>query len=305
VIDRRLLYVVATARYGSFTAAADRVGVTQSAITKSVADLERQLGYSIFNRTARGVILTDEGRSFVERASRLLDEAQDLMRGASAGSDPYNGVLRIGVCPASLEWLLVEPLSTLIARHPRIRLDIVGGSFDKIVQQLRAGAVDVALGYEAAFLEQPDFRRETLPPMLTTFFVRRGHPILDCEEITQAEIAKYDLISPSGSSPYDYMWRQIYEEAGVDPQERLHIVDYFPIVERLVRSTDAISVVSIHYTHTSFFKRHFASIPFLNMLPPSPLCCATRLRWSPRPPVRAFIKACRERLPTSEAMIAA
>jgi DNA-binding transcriptional LysR family regulator len=298
VIDRRLQYVVSTARYGSFTAAADRVGVTQSAITKSVADLERELGYSIFNRTARGVLLTEEGRAFVLRAARLLDEAQDLFRGAFAGSDPYAGVLRIGVCPASLEWLLVEPLAILLARHPGIRLDIVGGTFDRVVQQLRGGAIDVALGYEAAFEQQPDFRREELPALRTTFFVRQGHPILECDQVTKADIAKYDLISPSGSSPYDLFWRQIYEESGADPNDRIHIVDYFPIVARLVRNTDAISVVSMHYTHTSIFRSRFAAVPFLASFPPAPLCCATRLRWSPRPAVRAFIKACRERLPS-------
>jgi len=301
MIDRRLVYIVSTARYGSFTAAAARVGVSQSAITKSVADLERELGYSIFNRTARGVLLTEEGRTFVERAARVLEDTRDLFRGTSAGSDHYAGVLRIGVCPASLEWLLVEPLSTLLARHPSIRLDIVGGGFDRIVQQLRAGAVDVALGYEAAFEAQPDFRRDPLPPLRTTFFVRQGHPILSCGEVTMAEIAKYDLISPSGSSPYDFFWRQIYEESGVDPHERLHIIDYFPIVARLVRNTDAISVVSIQYTHTGIFKSRFACVPFLETLPSSALCCATRLRTSPRPAVRAFIKACRERLPSSEA----
>ena len=300
MIDRRLQYVISTARYGSFTAAAERVGVTQSAITKSVADLERELGYSIFNRTARGVLLTEEGRTFVERAARLLDEAKDLFRGGAVGTDPYAGVLRIGVCPASLEWLLVDPLATLMARHPGVRLDIVGGTFDRVVQQLRAGAIDVALGYEAAFEDQPDFRREALPPLRTTFFVRQGHPILDCKEVTKAEIAKYELISPSGSSPYDFYWRQIYEESGVDPHERIHVVDYFPIVARLVRNTDAISVVSIHYTQTSIFKGRFATVPFLETLPPSPLCCATRLRVSPRPAVRAFIKACRERLPSCE-----
>ena len=106
MVDRRLLYIVSTARYGSFTAAAERVGVTQSAITKSVAELERELGYSIFNRTARGVFLTDEGRTFVERAARILEDTRELFRGMSPGSDPYEGTLRIGVCPASLEWLL-------------------------------------------------------------------------------------------------------------------------------------------------------------------------------------------------------
>ncbi len=296
MVDRRLVYVVATARYGSFTAAAERVGVTQSAITKSVADLEQQLGYSIFNRTARGVLLTEEGRNFVERASRLLDEAQDLMRGASVGSDPYAGVLRIGVCPASLEWLLVEPLTTLIHRHGSIRLEILGGSYDRIVQQLRSGAIDVALGYEAAFMEQPDFRRETVTAMQTTFFVRNGHPILDRDEVTRADIAKYNLISPSDSSPHSFLWRKIYEDSGVEAHDKFHVIDYFPIVARLVRNTDAISIASVHYSQTSIFKRYFTAVPIPGVLPPSPLCCATRLRWNPRPAVRAFIKACRERL---------
>lgn len=299
MIDRRLLYVVSTARYGSFTAAAGHVGVTQSAITKSVAELERELGYLIFNRTARGVLLTEEGSAFVDRAARLLEEAQHLLRGSFAGADPYAGALRIGICPASLESFLIEPLTTLMARHPSIRLDVMGGSFDRIVQQLRAGAIDVALGYEAGFEEQPDFRRDTLPPMRTTFFARQGHPILDCETVTTADIAKYDLISPSGSSPYTLFWRQIYQSSGQDFQDRIHIVDYFPIVERLVRSSDAISIASVQYTKTTIFKSRFAVVPFLDTMPVSPLCCATRLRWSPKPAVRAFIKACRERMPST------
>ena len=300
MIDRRLIYVVSTARYGSFTAAADRVGVTQSAITKSVADLERELGHAIFNRTARGVILTEEGRIFAERAARLLEEAQDLMQGATTGSDPYAGVLKIGVCPASLEWLLVEPLSLLVARHPNIRLHISGGTYDRIVQQLRVGAIDVALGYDAAFREQPDFRRDQMAPLQTAFFVRKGHPLLDCNEATKADLAKYDLIAPSGWSPYNSVWREIYEESVTDAQDRPHVVDYFPIVAKLVRNSDAISLASIHYTRTSVFKRHFECVHVRNLLPPSALSCATRLRWTPRPPVRAFIKACRERLPSSD-----
>lgn len=296
--DRRLLYIVSTAKYGSFTAAADQVGVTQSAITKSVAELERELGYAIFNRTARGVFLTDEGRDFVERAARILDDTRELFRGATTRSDPYDGILRVGVCPASLEWLLVEPLSALLSRHPSIRLDIAGGSFDKIVQQLRTGAIDVALGYEAAFETQPDFRRETLPPLRTSFFVRQGHPLLDLGEVAIGDIVKYDLISPSGSPPYDLVWRQIYEGTGEETHGRLHVVDYFPIVARLVRNSDAVGLVSLQYTHTRFFKSRFAPVPYLQLLPPSPMCCASRKRWSPRPAVRAFIQACREHFPS-------
>src|ERR1700679_2316233 len=121
MLDPRLAHVVAVARCGSFTAAAQAIGVTQSAVTKGVADLERQLGYSVFHRTARGALLTEKGSEFVERAARLLDDARELLEGPSNNSDPYAGTLRIGVCPASLEWRLINPLANLLARYPSIR----------------------------------------------------------------------------------------------------------------------------------------------------------------------------------------
>src|ERR1700679_259594 len=117
MLDPRLNHLVAVARCGSFTAAAQAIGVTQSAVTKGVADLERQLGYAVFHRTARGALLTEKGSDFVERAAQLLD-------GSSSQSDPYAGTLRIGVSPASLEWRLIGPLAQLLSRHPSIRFEI-------------------------------------------------------------------------------------------------------------------------------------------------------------------------------------
>ena len=301
MIDRRLTHVVATARYGSFTAAAEQVGVTQSAVTKSIAELERQLGYAIFNRTARGVSLTQEGRVFVERASRLLEDANELLSGKSVNHDPFAGVLRIGVCPASLEWLLVQPLALLLSRHPNIRLDISGSSFERMVQQLRTGGVDVALGFEAAFGEQPDFRREPLAPLHTTFFVRQDHPILTSAEVTAHELARYEVISPSDSRPYGTTIREIYEGQGVDAHAHIHIIDHFPVVKSIVANTNAIGIVAIPYTESETFKRRFVRVPFLETFPLAPLCCAVRSRWETRPAVRAFIKACRECRPTPAA----
>lgn len=301
MIDRRLVHVVATAKYGSFTAAAGSVGVTQSAITKSIAELERQLGYVIFNRTARGVTLTEEGSVFVDRTTRLLDDANELLKGKSGDKDPYAGVLRIGVCPASMEWLLVEPVALLLSRHPNIRLDISGSSFERMVQQLRTGSVDVAFGYEAAFSEQPDFRRDALAPLETTFFVRQGHPILACGKVTAAEIAKYDIITPSLMRPYGAAFRDIYESQGVPASSRMHIIDYFPIVKKIVSRTDAIGVVALPYAELDSFQQRFAPIAFPDeqSYPSAPLCCAVRTRWEVRPAVRAFMKAFRECRPVS------
>ena len=156
MLDRQLSHVLAVAETGSFTKAAERVGLTQSGVTRSIADLERTLGYALFYRTARGTLPTEEGRDFAERASQLLQDAQTLLSEGGARADPFARTLRIGVCPASLEWRLAEPLADLLARHPSVRFQVIGSSIERLVQQVRTGAVDVAVGPEDAFQEWTD-----------------------------------------------------------------------------------------------------------------------------------------------------
>jgi DNA-binding transcriptional LysR family regulator len=149
MLDQRLSHVVAVAKSGSFSKAAELVGVTQSAVTKSVADLEGELGYAIFHRTSRGVLLTENSKDFVERASRLLDDARLLLKGSITRGDPYGGVLRIGISPASIEFLLIEPLGILLCRHPTIRVEVTASSSERMVPHLRNGGIDVGVGFEA------------------------------------------------------------------------------------------------------------------------------------------------------------
>jgi len=297
MLDPRLNHVVAVARGGSFTAAADIVGVTQSAITKSIADLERQVGYSIFHRTSRGALLTEQGRDFVERAARLLEDAGELLRRPRGLEDAFAGTLRIGVCPASLEWRLATPLERLLARHPSIRLDVSGASFERMVQQLRNGGVDVAVGMDEAFSVWSDLRRTLLGSNDATLFVRRGHPLLDRPALALADLAEFDFISPSDSRPYGEMIRNIYESQDVEWQRRVHVVDYFPIVHRIVAKSDAIGVVAVAHGHSPAFQERFATLDEIDLFPKAPLCCAIRATWEPKPAVRAFIAACVEAMP--------
>lgn len=292
MVDSRLNHVVAVARAGSFTAAAGLSGVTQSAITRSIADLERQIGYSIFVRTPRGAILTEQGRDFAERAQKLIEDAKDLLRRPQGDEDAFAGVLRIGVCPASLEFRLTEPLARLLKKHPSIKLDVSGGVFERTVQQLRNGGLDVAVGFEAAFADWPDLRRHRIPNEDGgKLFVRRGHPILKQRRITPKTLAQYDFVSPSDSRPYGAVVRAIYEDQGIDWRKRIHVVDFFPLVRKIVATTDAIGVmVSAGFDPPTVFKNEFAILDSIVMLAePLTMCCAVRARWEPRPATRAFM----------------
>ncbi|WP_176595055.1 MULTISPECIES: LysR family transcriptional regulator [Sphingobium] len=295
MLDRRINHVVAIAHAGSFTKAALAVGISQSGITKSVADLEDELGISLFYRTAKGATLTEEGRDFVERAERLLDDARMLLAGSHERRDIFAQTLRIGVCPSSLESLLVDTLVTLLSRHPSIRFDVVRLTFEHAAQLLRTGAIDIGIGFEEAFSEWGEFKCENIATMRLSFFVRKGHPILDVEEVSAAELGAYNVILPSDSRPYGPAVRSLLGEYG-DWRRRLHVIDFFPIVTRIVQSSDTIGLARQGFTQTAEFAEAFAHVPADHLLPQMRLCCATRARRDPSPAVRALIQVLRETL---------
>lgn len=292
MLDRRFEHVVAVAKAGSFTAAANLVGVTQSAVTKSIADLEHQVGYSIFVRTARGALLTEQGRDFVDRAQKLIEDAKHLLKRPQGDEDVYSSVLRIGVCPASVEFRLLEPISRLLKRHPSIRLEISGSNFERTVQLLRSGSIDVAVGFEAAFNEWPDLKRRSLPFNTTTYlFVRRGHPILERPDASIKDLADYQFVSPSDSRPYGAIIRGLYEDQDIDWHKNVHTIDFFPMVRKIVATTDAIGVVAETFAEESeSFREQFAILESLNPFgETAAMCCAIRARWEPPPAVRALM----------------
>ena len=289
MLDPRLNHVVAVARHGSFTAAANAVGVTQSAITKSVADLERQVGFPIFRRTSRGILVTVEGGAFVERASRLLDDTRELLTPRIKPVDRFVGLMRVGVCPASLEWLLADPLSSLLARHPRIRVEVRGESIERMVQEALNGDVDLAIGYEAAFRDRRDLCRIPLTPLRGMAFVRKGHPIMERSKPMLTDLREFPLITPSESEPFSGIIRLIFEGLVVDWREQLHVVDSFTLVKRIVASTDSAGFVSADYAREPRFTSRFATLPLPDDVPLAPLCCVYRAIYDPKPCVRALI----------------
>jgi DNA-binding transcriptional LysR family regulator len=110
---------LAVARYGSITGAAQALGFTQSAVSRQVATLEAQTGTRLFDRLARGVTLTDEGRCLLPHAeamvSRLATARRDLdaLRGLGAGR------LRVGAFPTALAALVPRALAAFRSANPR------------------------------------------------------------------------------------------------------------------------------------------------------------------------------------------
>src|SRR5438105_2818756 len=117
---RQLQYAVAVADALSFRKAAESCHVSQPALSAQLARLETALGVMLFERDRRRVLPTDAGRALVERARRLLVEADDLLESARRLRDPLAGTLRLGVIPTISPYLLPKAAPALRRRFPKL-----------------------------------------------------------------------------------------------------------------------------------------------------------------------------------------
>ncbi|WP_029354744.1 LysR family transcriptional regulator [Bosea sp. 117] len=165
------------ASLGSYTAAARALGISPSAISKSVQRLEQRLGMRLFNRTTRSLTLTPEGRDLHERALRLLREAEAIEQAAVAARSEPSGVLKIAAPLPIGVHILAPALPRFRARYPKLAVDLRLG--DQFVDLIAEG-IDVAI--RVGDLSDSRLISRTLAPhnicafAAPTYLARRGTP---------------------------------------------------------------------------------------------------------------------------------
>ncbi|MFE6971376.1 LysR family transcriptional regulator [Isoptericola sp. NPDC057653] len=142
---QQMRYVVAVAETGSFTRAAGRCFVVQSALSHQVAALERELGVRLFARTSRRVEITAAGEAFLPAARVALESAERAAADAAAAAGEVRGTLRLGVIPTVTALDVPAVLRRLRAAHPRVGASLRMAGSDELVAALRAGELDVAV----------------------------------------------------------------------------------------------------------------------------------------------------------------
>jgi len=178
----RVLREVAQA--GSFSAAAQSLGYTQSAVSRQVAALEAVAGRQLFERTRTGVALTAAGARLLASAVRALDELDAAVR-ELAGEEPASGAVRLGAFAAAAAGLVPEALRSL---PPRLKVTLREGTTPALARALRAGTLDLAILARTPPFRPPD--SESPPLELTTLAERElvigvpaSHPFANARAI--------------------------------------------------------------------------------------------------------------------------
>lgn len=145
VTVRQLRAFLMVTQERSFTKAAQRLNVTQSALTAAIKGLESELGLKLFDRTTRVVEPTIYGERFASVAERLLEDLSRSVDDLRASAARQHGLVVIGATATTISYLLVPALTELAARYPGIRVRLTEELAEGAIQRVRNGDIDLAL----------------------------------------------------------------------------------------------------------------------------------------------------------------
>ena len=230
----QIRHFLAAADSGSVRAAARRVGMTQPAMTKSLQQLERELGERLLVRGARGVALTPAGRAFLARArvidSELRHAREDLaaLRGGADGR-----TVAIGIGPA-LCIAVPQALAHFRSRFPDTSVRVVEGVRTALLGPLREESLDFIVVQDPGGPREPGLKaRPLLRPELVVAG-RRGHPLSHARSLQELAGASWLVFNPPGSGG---MLDVAFRAAGLPaPRARVVCESYATAIALLARS---------------------------------------------------------------------
>lgn len=296
----KLLQVIEIDRSGSVTSAAAKLNISQSAVSRNLADIELGVGFAIFDRTNRGLSATEQGRRFIDRAERIIVDLQilteEMKTSAKVKNGLLGGLLRIGVMPPAVEELLNDAMTELAVKFPSITIQLHPFEQAQGVKQLRRGNLDALIAPTRQLRGEVEVAYEEIGALKASYFCRKGHPLTKLARLTPNDLKGFRIISPELHGLYANALLGLLDGAKLDPVHPVHIVNCFRVVAQMVEHTDCLSIVSEGASESPEFKKRFARLP-LEFSNPMSLCCAYRNKWAPERRIQAFLSVLRSNPP--------
>jgi LysR family transcriptional regulator of abg operon len=177
--------VVAIAEQGSLRAAARHLRLAQPALTRSLGELERELGAPLFERRTRGMVLTPIGQAFVGRAMSVLNDVRKAREEVDQLQSGAGGNVVVGLSIAAHLALLPKAMAHFRARFPTAHLHIIEGFYPTLETDLRNGTVDFYVGPRPVGQVHPELIEEELFANTRTILCRKGHPLAGAKSLKE------------------------------------------------------------------------------------------------------------------------
>jgi len=229
----RLRHIVAVARNQSFSRAAEEEGITQPALSRSIAAFEQRHGVTLFDRGRGGVHPTAVGLHVVEQARQLLDAAGDLESSLKRYPQGEPGQVAIGLGPLMAGLFLPRIGSLLLGAWPGIRVRTLVRPPDQLVAELLNDRIEMILGSNWNLGRVPGTEVNRLGRIEVGYMVRGGHPLVGGGAVTMTDMERFPVASAIEPPP-----GAVRESAGS------FVCDNFHVLRETVLASDCVWVSS-------------------------------------------------------------
>ena len=225
----RIFYVVAN--HLNITKASEELHISQPAISKSIKNLEDQLGGQLFVRTKRGVILTDEGREFYNYIKQAIEYISNAENKFTDLINLETGCIKIGISTTLTREFLLPYLEKFHTMYPKIDIQIMTYLTSDLIPRLRNGLIDLVILNVTDKNYGNDIEIEKLKKINDCFVVNKNYKDLLDKEISLKDLNKYPLvIQAKGSNTRDFL-DNFARDNGVLLKPNIELASYTLVIE--------------------------------------------------------------------------
>ncbi|WP_322057719.1 LysR family transcriptional regulator [Paraburkholderia sp. J63] len=262
--SRRLAHLVALAEEGSFARAAAKAHLSQSAFSRSIQALEDELDIKLFDRAARGVVMTTAGNLLVARARRVLFETRCLYRDVELLKAHEFGEVRVGLGPYVAVVLLPALIVQFSRRFPKVKIAVEVGEADTLLGKLRAEQLDLLVADRRLQPVAPDVTLQTLERHEGAWYARAGHPLLAREAVPIAALREFPLVSvPMPSFVKDALYRLLRMRSH-EPISLQAECNDIAVLKAVVAGSDAVFFATASSVRADVESGRLARLPLAN-----------------------------------------
>jgi LysR family cyn operon transcriptional activator len=236
---RHLRYFLAVAEAGSFSRAADRLGISQPSVSQQMRDLEAGLRVPLFQRRGKRILLTPRGLIFQEHARGILHQLENSLRELNSEPGELRGALHLGVIPVLNVALVPQLLGAFAADHPAISIAVEEISSTEIETALEEGRMDVGLGFLTR--HSPNLRYERLCTDEFALIVALNHRWANRRVLDFSKLHRERMIQ----LPDTFVMRRMADEICRKHRVRPHVIAEIDAIETLLRSLGPLQAATL------------------------------------------------------------
>jgi molybdate transport repressor ModE-like protein len=229
---RRMRVLREVARHGSFSAAAEALSFTQSAVSQQIAALEREAGTTLVERSVRGIRLTDAGRALVRHTEAILGRLAEAEAELEAIAGLRGGRLRMASFESAGATLMPLAIATFRKRHPAVELSLSQAEPEVSVPKLKSGELEIALTFDPNDVSSPGGESTEHVHLLDDplyLALAPDHPLAGKRNLRLADLAGEAWIEGTATCACAAMTRRACERAGFVPRVAFESDDYAAI----------------------------------------------------------------------------